>query len=90
MEPMLAHVWILVPTENEDVFVNWNNHHSINVQIICDNKSHIINIVDKWPESVHDLTILKESPLCGLILTPLDSKGHFKLEFCLGIPVTHA
>lgn len=46
---------------NEDIYVNRLNYHAINVQILCNYDSKIVNIVAKWPGSVHDSTILKES-----------------------------
>ena len=54
-------VQIIAPSENEDIYVNRHNYHSINVQVICDYDYKITNIVARWPGSVHDSTILKES-----------------------------
>ena len=56
-------VQIIAPTENEDAYVNRLQYHSINCQIVVDSDSHIINIVAKWPGSVHDSTVLNQSSL---------------------------
>ena len=42
-------VQILGPSENEEVYVNRSNYHSINVQIICNYECEITNVVAKWP-----------------------------------------
>ncbi|MCL4149244.1 UNVERIFIED_CONTAM: hypothetical protein GTU68_023902 [Idotea baltica] len=50
-----THIVILAPNgERERQYVNRKNHHSINVQIICDSKYKILNLVCKWPGSTHD------------------------------------
>ena len=56
-------VQIIAPREQEEIYVNHQNYHSINVQVVCDFDCKITNIVAKWPGSVHDSTILKESQL---------------------------
>ena len=58
-----THIRIISPAANEDHYVNRKGFHSINVQIICNHMDRIINIVAKWPGSVHDSTILRQSPL---------------------------
>uniref|UniRef100_A0A3B4GIJ3 DDE Tnp4 domain-containing protein n=1 Tax=Pundamilia nyererei TaxID=303518 RepID=A0A3B4GIJ3_9CICH len=40
--------------------------HSINVQMVCDSMCHITNVEAKWPGSVHDSRIFRESGLCTL------------------------
>ncbi|XP_025106067.1 putative nuclease HARBI1 [Pomacea canaliculata] len=47
---------------NEHEYVNRKGYHSINVQVICDADLIFFNIVAKWPGSVHDARILRESP----------------------------
>lgn len=74
-----THVRIQAPTEAEHEYVNRKNFHSINVQVMCDANLLFINVIAKWPGSVHDARILRESalftafesprkPLKGLIL----------------------
>ncbi|XP_053378145.1 putative nuclease HARBI1 [Mercenaria mercenaria] len=52
------------PKENETDFVNRKGYHSINVQMVCDARFRITNMVAKWPGSVHDSRIFRESELC--------------------------
>lgn len=59
-----THVWIIRPREHEAQYVNRKNYHSINVQVICDNRGRWINVVAKWPGSAHDSWILRNSPIC--------------------------
>ncbi len=56
-----THVKILAPSEHEEVYVNRKMFHSINVQIICDARMFITNIVAKYPGSTHDARIWRES-----------------------------
>jgi len=56
-----THVRIMAPREQEAVFVNRKGFHSINVQILFDADYKIINVLAKWPGSVHDSRILNES-----------------------------
>lgn len=39
------------------MFVNRRGFHSINVQVICDANYVILDIVVKWPGSLHDARI---------------------------------
>ena len=56
-----THVPILAPPQNEDVFMNRKNFHSINIQAICDSDLKFIDIVAKWPGSTHDAFIWRQS-----------------------------
>ncbi|XP_072166404.1 putative nuclease HARBI1 [Diadema setosum] len=49
--------------DDEYVFVNRKGKHSINVQIVCDWKYKITNVVARWPGSTHDSRILRNSVL---------------------------
>ena len=67
-----THVPKLAPLENEDIFVNRKNFHSINIQAICDSRWKFIDIVAKWPGSTHDAFIWIQSGInqkifCGKI-----------------------
>ena len=52
-----SHVPIIAPSENEEIYVNRKNEHSINIQAICDNDLKFIDVVAKWPGSTHDAFI---------------------------------
>ena len=56
-----THVRLSGPNENEEVFVNRKGFHSINVQCVMNADMMATNIVVKWPGSVHDSRILRES-----------------------------
>ncbi|XP_051780670.1 putative nuclease HARBI1, partial [Erpetoichthys calabaricus] len=48
---------------NEPDYVNRKGFHSIKVQMICDASYLVSNVEGKWPGSVHDSRIFKESHL---------------------------
>uniref|UniRef100_A0A8C4SJS0 Putative nuclease HARBI1 n=1 Tax=Erpetoichthys calabaricus TaxID=27687 RepID=A0A8C4SJS0_ERPCA len=48
---------------NEPEYVNRKGFHSINVQMICDASYLVSNVEAKWPGSVHESRIFKESHL---------------------------
>jgi hypothetical protein len=58
-----THIRIKFPSTDEHLYVNSKNHHSINVQGVCDNKLRFINIVSKWSGSTHDSYIFDNSSL---------------------------
>ncbi|XP_069131659.1 putative nuclease HARBI1 [Argopecten irradians] len=60
-----THIRIQGPTANEKDFVNRKGFHSLNVQMTCDAKFHITSCVAKWPGSVHDSRIFRDSQLCS-------------------------
>ncbi|XP_053407668.1 putative nuclease HARBI1 isoform X1 [Mercenaria mercenaria] len=53
------------PTEHEEDYVNRKGFHSINVQMICDARFMILDVVAKWPGSVHDSRIFRDSEVGG-------------------------
>ncbi|XP_016300735.1 putative nuclease HARBI1 [Sinocyclocheilus anshuiensis] len=53
--------------ENGELFRNRKGYCSINVQVVCDEKVQIINIVARWPGSTHDSRIFDNSHLCALL-----------------------
>uniref|UniRef100_UPI003AABDD83 putative nuclease HARBI1 n=1 Tax=Centroberyx gerrardi TaxID=166262 RepID=UPI003AABDD83 len=67
-----THIPIAAPSVNEGDYVNRKSFHSINVQVICDADSLITNVEAKWPGSVHDSRIYRESTLCNKF-----EQGHF-------------
>ena len=58
-----SHVKIRRPDENAEEFVNRKGVYSINVQVVCDHKLRINDIVCRWPGSVHDSRIFDNSTL---------------------------
>ncbi|KAJ8277394.1 hypothetical protein GJAV_G00074680 [Gymnothorax javanicus] len=49
--------------ENEADFVNRKSFHNLNVQMTCDHQMMVTSLVAKWPGSVHDSRICRESLL---------------------------
>ena len=58
-----THIPILRPNIHEEAYLNRKDFHSINVQICGNEDLQIIDVVVKWPGSVHDSRILKNSKL---------------------------
>ncbi|KAL6486323.1 hypothetical protein MHYP_G00057150 [Metynnis hypsauchen] len=56
-----THIALKAPSEEEFAYVNRKHFHSINVQIICDAKMCLTNVVARWPGSIHDSYILTNS-----------------------------
>ncbi|XP_034073100.1 putative nuclease HARBI1 [Gymnodraco acuticeps] len=58
-----THVHIQAPRQREWEYVNRKGRHSINVQLVGDADLAITNCVARWPGSVHDARIFRESRL---------------------------
>ncbi|XP_034057153.1 putative nuclease HARBI1 [Gymnodraco acuticeps] len=58
-----THVNIQAPRQREWEYVNRKGRHSINVQLVGDADLAITNCVVRWPGSVHDARIFRESRL---------------------------
>ncbi|XP_048237834.1 putative nuclease HARBI1 [Haliotis rufescens] len=54
-------VRIIGPKVNEGDYLNRKGYHSMNVQMICDAEYRFINCVAKWPGSVHESRIFRDS-----------------------------
>uniref|UniRef100_A0AAY5LA12 Putative nuclease HARBI1 n=1 Tax=Esox lucius TaxID=8010 RepID=A0AAY5LA12_ESOLU len=60
----LVNEFVSFPKDNQIAqFINRKGRHSIDVQLVCDADLIITNCVVKWPGSVHDARILRESAL---------------------------
>jgi hypothetical protein len=62
-----THIWIQRPHENEADYVNRKGYSSINVQVICDHRGKLTNIVARWPGSAHDSRILRSSQVWDMM-----------------------
>uniref|UniRef100_A0A3B1JDY8 Putative nuclease HARBI1 n=1 Tax=Astyanax mexicanus TaxID=7994 RepID=A0A3B1JDY8_ASTMX len=58
-----THVHIQAPHERDWEYINRKGRYSINIQLVGDADLIITNCVVKWPGSVHDARILRESAL---------------------------
>ncbi|KAJ8964276.1 hypothetical protein NQ314_005010 [Rhamnusium bicolor] len=58
-----THVAILKPKADEHNFLNRNNFHSINTQIICDSDLKIRNIFASYGGATHDSSIWNQSAI---------------------------
>nr|XP_022314374.1 putative nuclease HARBI1 [Crassostrea virginica] len=54
---------ILAPKEDEHAYICRKGYHALNVQGVVDANHRFINFVCKWPGSVHDSFIFRESQL---------------------------
>ena len=70
-----THIRIKSPPNDEHLFLNRKNYHSINVQGVCDEKLRFINILSKWPGSTHDSFILENSALKNMFETGAIAEG---------------
>uniref|UniRef100_A0A673ZYN2 DDE Tnp4 domain-containing protein n=1 Tax=Salmo trutta TaxID=8032 RepID=A0A673ZYN2_SALTR len=54
-------------SQNGELFRNRKGYCSINVQVVCDGKVQLTNIVARWPGSTHDSRIFDNSHLCAML-----------------------
>jgi hypothetical protein len=47
--------------EDGEIYRNRKSYFSLNTQMICDSELRILNVVARWPRSVHDSTIFMNS-----------------------------
>ncbi|XP_045475273.1 putative nuclease HARBI1 [Harmonia axyridis] len=83
-----THVAIVSPKEDEHVFVNRKNDHSMNVQLICDENMWIMNANPKFPGSSHDSYIWSQSDISGILeRAHRENGGNFFLLGDSGYPL---
>ena len=75
-------------SENEHAYVCRKGYHAINIQIVCDTKMNIMDIVSKYPGSAHDSFIFSNSALFTELEenergTLLADDGYPLQKFCL-------
>ncbi|KAJ1180964.1 hypothetical protein NDU88_006175 [Pleurodeles waltl] len=58
-----THVALVPPKDNEQVYRNRKNYHSMNVQVVCLADQYISHLNAKFPGSVHDAYIMRNSSI---------------------------
>ena len=58
-----THVRLKPRSMNDYAFINHKNYHSINVQVICDARLSLLNVVARWPGGTHDSFIPQNSSI---------------------------
>ncbi|KAJ1182066.1 hypothetical protein NDU88_007261 [Pleurodeles waltl] len=58
-----THVALVPPKDNEQVYRNRKNYHSMNVQVVCLADQYISHVNAKFPGSVHDAYVMRNSSI---------------------------
>ena len=58
-----THVPVRSPKENKEQFIDKDGDVSLNVQAIVNHQGAFTNLISRWPGSIHDTRVLKESDL---------------------------
>ncbi|KAJ1198267.1 hypothetical protein NDU88_002109 [Pleurodeles waltl] len=58
-----THVALVPPSESEHVYRNRKSYHSMNVQVVCLADQYISHVNAKFPGSVHDAYIMRNSSI---------------------------
>lgn len=61
-----THVKVLAPgAPNREIFRDRKGEISLNIQAICDHRLKFLDVVCRWPGSVHDSRMFRESKIMG-------------------------
>ncbi|KAJ1186814.1 hypothetical protein NDU88_003594 [Pleurodeles waltl] len=58
-----THVALVPPKDNEQVYRNRKSYHSMNVQVVCLADQYISHVNAKFPGSVHDAYVMRNSSI---------------------------
>ena len=72
-----THIGVKAPSDEEHIYVNRKNFHSINVQGVCDANMKLLDVVAKWPGSAHDSFVWSNSALCQMFENGTITGGYF-------------
>ncbi|XP_069059640.1 putative nuclease HARBI1 [Pleurodeles waltl] len=62
-----THIALVPPRRNEQVYRHRTNFHSVNVQVVCLANQYISHVTARYPGSVHDSYILRNSSVPHMI-----------------------